>query len=66
LRLLVEMPGIYHAAAYKAAWIGPLGLALLLASLFHGYHHGWSRRHGAWWPPCVIVGLTLIFGVNFS
>lgn len=66
LRLFVEMPGIYHAAAYKAAWIGPLGLALLLTSLLYGYHHGWSRRHGAWWPPVVIVALTLIFGVNFS
>ena len=66
LRLLVDLPGIYHAAAYRAAWIGPLSLTLLLASLLYGYHHGWSRRHGAWWPPCVIVGLTLIFGVNFS
>lgn len=66
LRLLVDLPGIYHAAAYQAAWIGPLGLALLLASLLYGYHHGWSRRHGAWWPPCVIVALTLIFGVNFA
>jgi competence protein ComEC len=66
IRFFVTLPGVFHVAAFKASWIGPMALTLLLGSMLVGYAGGWSRRTGSWWPPLVIVLLTLIFGVNFA
>jgi len=66
IRALVAVPGVYHPAIFKAAWIGSTALTLLMASLLWGYASRWSPNRGGWWPPVVIVVLTLIFGVNFT
>jgi competence protein ComEC len=66
IRRLVAWPGIYQAAAFKAAWMGPLALVLLLACLLFGYAGGWAKTRGGWWPPFVLTLLVLIFGVNFG
>ena len=66
IRFFVTLPGVYHLAAFKAAWIGPIALTLLLGSLLLGYARKWSPQQGSWWPPIAIVVLTLIFGVNFN
>lgn len=66
IRSFVTWPGVYHLASFKASWIGPVALTGLLASILFGYAHRWSARSGGWWPPFIIVLLTLIFGVNFA
>jgi competence protein ComEC len=66
IRALVAWPGIYQAASFKAAWIGPAALVLLPACLLFGYAGGWGRARGGWWPPFVFTALVLIFGVNFG
>lgn len=65
IRYFVTVPGIYHAAAFKAEWIGPVALATLLACLLWGYARRWSGTVFIWWAPAGIVAGALIFGVNF-
>lgn len=66
IRAFVEVPGVYHHAAFRLPWVGALSLILLLATLIWGYAHRWSPTKGGWWPPIVIVGATLILGVKFT
>ncbi|MFI5355707.1 MAG: ComEC/Rec2 family competence protein [Opitutales bacterium] len=66
IRALVAWPGVFHAATFRAPWIGPATLGLVLASLLYGYAVGWTRRRGGWWPPFALAALALIFGVNFG
>ena len=45
--------------------LGPVALIALLATLFAGYATGWVTRRGGWWPPFAVVGLTLLFGLDY-
>ncbi|MCF7687041.1 MAG: ComEC/Rec2 family competence protein [Cephaloticoccus sp.] len=65
IRFFVVLPGVYHAASFKAPWIGPVALTLLLGSLLWGYANRWRGHLVSWWPPFILVALALIFGVNF-
>jgi len=65
IRLFVGWPGVHHAAEFRAEWIGPLAMGLLLGALLYGYSHRWAANHGGGWPPLLIVAVALIFGVNF-
>lgn len=66
IREFVTWPGIYHAATFKAEWIGPWAFVVLLGTIFYGYAARWQLNHGSWWPPFIVVAITLIFGVNFG
>lgn len=66
VRLSVRVPGAFVHAQFSSAWIGPCALAGLLALLLFGYHSGWKTRRGGWWPPFVLVALTLLLGVRFG
>jgi len=62
----VTLPGVYLTAHFSSAWIGFVALAGLLALLLFGYHFGWSRRVGGFWPPFAFTALTMIFLVTFG
>ena len=66
IREFVTWPGIFHVATFKAEWIGPWAFVFLLGTIFYGYAARWQLSHGGWWPPFLVVAITLIFGVNFG
>ncbi len=66
VRWLAELPGGHWPATFAAPWVGPAALAGLLGVMLAAYGEGWSRRTGSWWPPFIVVALTLIFGVKFG
>jgi competence protein ComEC len=65
VRWSVEWPGAFVPARFAAGWVGPASLIVLLATLFAGYASGWVRRRGGWWPPFVVLGVTLLFGIDY-
>lgn len=65
VRWSVRVPWAYLPAHFRAPWIGGVALSALMASLLVGYGAGWQRR-GGWWPPFVVVGLTLVLGVTYG
>lgn len=66
VRVSVRVPGAFLPAHYGHSWIGPLALGLVLAALLFGYTASWKGRAGGWWPPVIIVALTLLFGIRFG
>ena len=62
----VQLPGAFLPARFAAPWVGPAALTAMLATLIAGYALRWKPRGGWWWPPFVVVTLTLIFGVKFG
>ncbi len=66
VRASVQVPGAFLSAHYRSTWVGPLALGLVLAALFTGYATEWKSRTGGWWPPVVIVALTLLAGMRFD
>jgi competence protein ComEC len=66
LRTAMAVPGVYHTAQFRTAWLGPAGHAALIALCLAGYAWHWRRERGGFWPPFVLVGLLVIFGVKFG
>ena len=66
LRTAMAVPGVYHTAQFRTTWLGPTGYAALLAFCLAGYAWRWRRERGGFWPPFVLVGLLVIFGVKFG
>jgi competence protein ComEC len=62
----LQLPGMWVAAGFRAAWLGPAMLAGLIASILAGYAAGWRGWSRGYWPPFVVVALTLILGVRFG
>ncbi|HVW19925.1 MAG TPA: ComEC/Rec2 family competence protein [Opitutaceae bacterium] len=65
-RLGARLPGMGWPAHFRAPWIGPWALALLLASCLLGYAGGWRRPAAGLWLPAAAVAIALLFGVRFS
>lgn len=66
LRTAMAVPGVYHTAQFRTTWLGPTGYAALLALCLAGYAWRWRWERGGFWPPFVLVGLLVIFGVKFG
>lgn len=66
VRLLVELPLMYWPAAFRAEWIGPLGLAAVIAAMLAAYARGFGYAALRWSLPVLVLALTLIFGVKFG
>ncbi|HVS53627.1 MAG TPA: ComEC/Rec2 family competence protein [Opitutaceae bacterium] len=66
IRRGVQLPAVWHAATWRAAWAAPLALVALLAVVLAGYATGWRRNRGSWWPPFAVVAVALVFGVKFG
>lgn len=66
LRAAMSVPGVYRSAQFRAAWLGPAGHAALLALCLAGYAWHWRRERGGFWPPFILVGLLLLFGVKLG
>jgi competence protein ComEC len=62
----LRVPGGNFAAHFRADWIGPAALAVLVAVCMAGYAGRWRRRVGRWWAPFVVVALALVFGARFG
>ncbi|MDO8544668.1 MAG: ComEC/Rec2 family competence protein [Opitutaceae bacterium] len=62
----LHLPWAFVPARYLWPWVGTVALAALMFTLIGGYAWGWRRERGSWWPPFIIVALTLIFGVKFG
>jgi competence protein ComEC len=62
----VRLPIAWLNARFVLPWLGPVVLALLLASLLFGYQVGWARRFGGFWPPFLLTALALGLGVRFG
>ncbi len=66
VRWSVTVPGAFLGAQFRAAWVGPVSLATVLAAILFGYASQWQWRRGGWVPPFAIVALTLAFGVRYG
>ncbi|MEI6862468.1 MAG: ComEC/Rec2 family competence protein [Verrucomicrobiota bacterium] len=66
IRLDTNVPGSSWTAHFRAGWIGPASLVALVAALLSGYAWGWRKERGGFWPPVVVVVVTLALGVNFG
>ena len=55
------VPGMYRAASFGDATIGFAALVGVLALMLVGFHHGWERRVGGFWPPFAFTALVLIW-----
>jgi competence protein ComEC len=64
-RLATKAPAMAFAAHFRAAWIGPAALVLLLAACLLGYALDWRARCGGFWPPFAIVATVLALGVSY-
>lgn len=60
------LPGMWLAASFRPAWLGPAGLVLLLAVLVAGYQARWQGWWRGAWPPFVLVALLLGLGVRLG
>jgi competence protein ComEC len=65
-RAATAIPGVYFAARFRSAWIGPAALGLLLATCLFGYAGNWRRGRGGFWPPFALVGVVLALGVRYG
>ncbi|WP_415908756.1 ComEC/Rec2 family competence protein [Oleiharenicola sp. Vm1] len=61
-----DLPGVYFPAEFRAGWMAPAALVLVLATMFAGASLRWRPRAGGYWPPVVAVALVVIFGVKFG
>jgi competence protein ComEC len=66
VRGFVRLPAAWFNAHFVPSWLGQAVFAALLASLLLGYHAGWPRRFGGFWPPFLLTGLALGWGVRFD
>ncbi|HEX3730667.1 MAG TPA: ComEC/Rec2 family competence protein [Opitutaceae bacterium] len=65
-RVGAGIPGMAFPAHLRAAWIGPAGLALLLAACLLGYAGKWRRPAAGFWLPFAAVAIVLLLGVRFG
>lgn len=66
IRGFVTVPAMWFAAEFRAAWIGPAALALLLGVLGLGYAQRWRSWNRFYWAPFAVVALTLIAGMKLG
>ena len=66
LRTAMAVPGVYHAARFRAAWMGPALLATLLAACLAGYAWHWRRQRGGFWAPFALTACLIALGVEFG
>jgi competence protein ComEC len=66
LRLGTTLPGMWLPARFRAEWLGPAALVLMIAVMLAGAAAQWRRRFGGFWPPAVALALILILGVKFG
>jgi competence protein ComEC len=66
LRQGTALPGMYFPARFRAEWLTPAAMALMTVLMLAGASSRWSRRLGGYWPPVIVLGLLVIFGVKFD
>jgi competence protein ComEC len=66
LRFTMALPGVYRTAQFRAAWIGPAILAILLATCLAGYAWHWRRERGGFWPPFVLTTILIVLGMKLG
>ena len=62
----INLPGMFFAARFRADWLAPASLVVVLSVMLAGAAGRWSRRYGGYWPPFVVLVLLVIFGVKFG
>ena len=66
LRTAMAVPGVYHAARFRADWMGPALLATLLTACLAGYAWHWRRQRGGFWAPFALTACLIALGVKFG
>lgn len=66
LRTTMALPGVYRTAHFRAGWIGPAILAILLATCLAGYAWHWRRERGGFWPPFVLTACLIMLGMKLA
>ena len=66
LRRATGLPGAWIPAHFRAEWIAPAALSVLVAACLFGYATGWRRERGGFWPPIAIVAAALALGVRYG
>jgi competence protein ComEC len=66
LRMALAVPGVFHAAQFRAAWMGPAILATLLAICLFGYAWHWRRERGGFWTPFALTACLIALGVRLG
>lgn len=66
IAISAQAPGMWVQAAFRAEWLGPAALAVLLISLGFGYAKRWQGWQRGFWTPFALVALALVCGVRFG
>jgi competence protein ComEC len=66
LRFTLAMPGVCYAAQFRAPWMGPAILAVLLAGCLTGYAWHWRRGRGGYWAPFALTACLIALGVRLG
>jgi competence protein ComEC len=66
LRWAMAVPGVFEAARFRAPWMGPASLAILLAACLAGYAWHWRSARGGYWAPFVLTACMIALGVRFG
>jgi competence protein ComEC len=66
VQLVVRLPGASIEASFRAPWLGPATLGVLLGLFLHGRARGWRPEAGGFWPPFAAVALVLALGVRYG
>jgi competence protein ComEC len=66
LRMASAVPGVYQTARFRAPWMGPAVLAVLLAACLAGYAWHWRRERGGYWAPFALTACLIALGVEWG
>lgn len=66
VRWFAAMPGAWFDASFRAEWMGPTALALLMTVMAWGYARGWRGSARGYWAPIAVVALALTFGMKLG
>ena len=61
-----QLPGVYFPAHFERPWMTPAAIALLLTLMLTCLGGRWAPRYGGYWPPLILIGIMVIFGVKFG
>ena len=66
VRLSVGVPGMWVTANFRADWVGPTALCVMLATMFAGYQRSWNGWARGFWPPFAVGALVLIAATQYG
>jgi len=66
LRWATALPGVYATAQFRAPWMGPAIMAVLLAVCLAGYAWHWRKGLGGFWAPFALTACMVALATKFG